>query len=1094
MLKPLSALLALIVLHTCVHAQSMRVKQYNYTTFATDRKIVPETLDQYSSATAKQHPEYGITPAHTQCINCVELIDSRTLNSRVYMDPQQPGHTYSQRSYFPLHYKKHADDVWHSIDERLRPANTPGVFIADRQPLVTKSDINRKSTSIASQGIEFEFNKNVSMYFVDGNNAQSATMPSDYSNYTAGDEGVFIKDVWNGIDMEQTFTLGEIKSTYIINEPLDIPITSGYMVIEDHISLPTGFTLAESQGTRTADGHYQGKYEVRNLNNQVLFTYNAPSYYDAKVWGIQGSYELIQNNNSYILRMLVPLSWINNPDNVYPLHIDPTVWGSEIQGSYISTGNQNANFAFTTMALGSCNYIMDSVKVDGKSRITNSYVELEYRLTYDPMCGTPALPAPFCTFSQVSMEVVSDDCNTSTGLLACNPAAPPFTGTCTTDSNTVNNANPILINAFQPNFLACMAPQCPDYYLDFTLKNRDSTCGDVCGYLCANGTMWQMTIEACRIEGTVAQNKTQICPGENVTYTATPSCGVPPYTYAWLNTITNTYDTTTTPVYNFTSQAPNSFFEVTCIITDACGVSTPPITTTLVDVNNAPAADAGPDQITCLGGAVQLGGNPTTDNGASITWTGSSAQVQSWLTSNSFPNPTTNIPAGTIDTFFYVVRTSNGGTCIRRDTVYVFSIDGPITNAGPDVNLCSGGTAVLGGTPSASPGFNIEWSGYGNPNVSPWLSGTNTANPTINIPAGTVDTLYYVIQVFNNQCSRRDTMAVFLPLPPLANAGADASLCEGGTATLGGTPAAGPGTTVVWSANSPTAESWLSSTTVQNPQAVVPVGTIGNYQYYLTVTDPNCTRIDTVLLSSYPNPVAVVDTNGPTLICSNTSVTLSVASSYSTYLWNNGATTQSTVISSAGNYFVVVTDANGCIDSSDVITVNTIPAPVVMVFPDTSINYGDSLQLYTDINLNAVDSFMWYPNVNISCLYCVNPMVAPEQDTYYGIYVYANGCPANDSALIKILLKNNYYLPNAFTPNGDGNNDDFYILTQRGVKVLEFQIFNRIGEKVHDGLFPWNGSYKGAPCPPGTYVYQVRMGLFGEDQGIFRKGSVTLIR
>ncbi len=121
-------------------------------------------------------------------------------------------------------------------------------------------------------------------------------------------------------------------------------------------------------------------------------------------------------------------------------------------------------------------------------------------------------------------------------------------------------------------------------------------------------------------------------------------------------------------------------------------------------------------------------------------------------------------------------------------------------------------------------------------------------------------------------------------------------------------------------------------------------------------------------------------------------------------------------------------------------------------------------------------------------------MVAPGEDTYYGIYVYANGCPANDSALIKIILKNNYYLPNAFTPNGDGNNDDFYILTQKGVKVIEFQIFNRIGEKVHDGLFPWNGNYKGAPCPPGTYVYQVRMGLFGEDQGIFRKGSVTLIR
>ena len=93
-----------------------------------------------------------------------------------------------------------------------------------------------------------------------------------------------------------------------------------------------------------------------------------------------------------------------------------------------------------------------------------------------------------------------------------------------------------------------------------------------------------------------------------------------------------------------------------------------------------------------------------------------------------------------------------------------------------------------------------------------------------------------------------------------------------------------------------------------------------------------------------------------------------------------------------------------------------------------------------------------------------------------------------------MLQQNNFYIPNAFTPNGDGNNDEFYIQAQSGVKVLLFQVFDRIGEKVHEGSFPWNGYYKGKACQPGVYVYLFRLGLFGDDQGILRKGSVTIIR
>jgi gliding motility-associated-like protein len=96
--------------------------------------------------------------------------------------------------------------------------------------------------------------------------------------------------------------------------------------------------------------------------------------------------------------------------------------------------------------------------------------------------------------------------------------------------------------------------------------------------------------------------------------------------------------------------------------------------------------------------------------------------------------------------------------------------------------------------------------------------------------------------------------------------------------------------------------------------------------------------------------------------------------------------------------------------------------------------------------------------------------------------------------LISVILPDNYYIPNAFTPNGDGVNDYFFLYGQSGVTVHSFKVFDRWGEKVYDGLFPWDGTYKGQLCQPGVYVYIFSIGLFGHLEDDHRKGSVTLIR
>ncbi|MFI4963470.1 MAG: T9SS type A sorting domain-containing protein, partial [Legionellales bacterium] len=390
------------------------------------------------------------------------------------------------------------------------------------QPVATKCDLNKKTTSLINGSYEFEFNKNLDAYFFDENSLYTKLEPGDYTHYTVGREGLMVTNMWTGINMVQIFSVGEIETKYVINSPLQLPLTKGYLVIEDHFSLPEGFTVEESiNGLRLDGGYFMGDYLVKNSEGDTIAICHKAVYVDAKAFGMPGKYKLIKAGNNYTLQTLVPVEWLTKTDNTYPLFIDPTwdVAGVTKLGDFRSGAGQSANLGFTSMSLGACNYHMD-VTVPGRSKLVAALVDLEYELTYDNTCGTPPLPPPYCTFSQVSQHVVCDTCHTTTGLLGCNPAAPPYTGTCTTDSNLVPGAHSISVMTTVPNYLACIPMDTSmnsNYVINFTLQNQDSICGDVCGYLCARGNIWQMTIEAqsCHSYIFLDEGDSLLAPDEN---------------------------------------------------------------------------------------------------------------------------------------------------------------------------------------------------------------------------------------------------------------------------------------------------------------------------------------------------------------------------------------------------------------------------------------------------------------------------------------------------------------------------------------------------------------------------------------------------
>jgi gliding motility-associated-like protein len=119
----------------------------------------------------------------------------------------------------------------------------------------------------------------------------------------------------------------------------------------------------------------------------------------------------------------------------------------------------------------------------------------------------------------------------------------------------------------------------------------------------------------------------------------------------------------------------------------------------------------------------------------------------------------------------------------------------------------------------------------------------------------------------------------------------------------------------------------------------------------------------------------------------------------------------------------------------------------------------------------------------------------------YDIILYAYnslGCVDTAKRAITVYQEEVLYAPNAFTPNGDGNNDYFEIFGKKdGWKQIQILIFDRWGEKVfesNDMNFKWDGVYKGELMQPGVYVYLLRIVYTNNHTDKLHKGSLTLIR
>ena len=198
-------------------------------------------------------------------------------------------------------------------------------------------------------------------------------------------------------------------------------------------------------------------------------------------------------------------------------------------------------------------------------------------------------------------------------------------------------------------------------------------------------------------------------------------------------------------------------------------------------------------------------------------------------------------------------------------------------------------------------------------------------------------------------------------------------------------------------------------------------------------------------------------------------------------------------------FYFTATDSDGCI-YEDSITVMNDGFDLMLnatASPDTIVN-GATSQL--EVTGNDLATFEWLPNSTLDDNMISNPIASPEETTEYTVVVGDNnGC--FDTIVVLVVVINLeceepfLFMPNAFSPNGDGENDVLYV-EGNTIDEMELVIYNRWGQKVFESFdksVGWDGYFDGELLEPDVYGYYLKINCFNGDE-FFKKGNINLIR
>jgi len=981
--------------------KGMKVIPYNYHTFsAKDPVAVNEA----------EHPEKDKLPYNAPCTSCREDIAQRTESSRVfYGTGSEEGKIYSQAGYTPLHMQR--NNRWISIDGRLKPAGN-GRYHAGDQHIPVTLDLLQGYTQLHNPEGSFIFNRNLELLWEKDGHTQSLGMAS-YSDYTAGEDGAMIKNLWPGIDMEIHTGLGNIKTNFILAQRPQQD--GGKLIIRDHTQLPAGWQMQ----------HNGSEISISNAQQQEEFSVSECIGYDNsdRNNGFQPFDYRIQGS---VLDILVPLDDIKAQHLVYPYTIDPLVNSSNTLAQASIIGSRYSLTCFSSY----CSYYLNV-----PSPANAGIVDILWSFNYQAS-------GFLCYMSDGAITIHSGACNSPNAAgfyWFCNAAG---SGTCTGSNISVYN-----------HLGGCMpAASCTPQSVPFEMRfYRCWSVGTGCNNSCISAASpWTMTLVGRTVEvASVTANgaaSTTICQGTSATLNGSGNYGIGPYTYTWnpgglsgasvnvspattttytlsvtdacSQTVTQNVTVNVTPApaapviasnspvcagqtLNLTSNTgtnlywtgPNSFASSlqNPVIAPATALNsgtysayvvsggcTSVVASINVVVNPVPAVPvAGSNSPVCTGQALNLSSNV-----AGVVWSGPNAF------SSTLQNPVIN-PAAAANGGTYSVYAVSVGCTSATATVNVVVNTTPATPVlGSNSPICAGQTLNL----TSTVGAGINWSG---PNGFT----STTQNPSIPSATTAATGTYSAYTAASGCTSATATVNVTVnPIPPVPVLGSNSPICAGQTLNLTSTVGAG----INWSG-----PNGFTSTT-QNPS--IPSATTaasGTYSAYTAASGcTSATATINVVVNPLPvNPVAA--SNSP--ICAGQALNLtSTAASGNNWSGPNGFTSTlqnpsipAATTAAAGTYSLY-TVASGCTSGTVSINVTVTPLPATPVAGSNSpLCTGQTLNLTS----NSAAGNNWSgPNGFSSVLQnpSVTSVTAAAAGTY-SLYTVAAGC-TSASTTVNVVI------------------------------------------------------------------------------------------
>lgn len=513
------------------------------------------------------------------------------------------------------------------------------------------------------------------------------------------------------------------------------------------------------------------------------------------------------------------------------------------------------------------------------------------------------------------------------------------------------------------------------------------------------------------------------------------------------------------------------------------------------NVNNPDAEANFADDLTCIVSSVILDGEGSSQgNNYSYLWSTTDGNI---MIGNQSLNPTVNEPGN-----YSILVTDLINGCTSTDIVNVDLNDTPPNAliANPGELTCIESTVFLDATDSDT-GNNFEYQWFTTSgNI---VNGATTLSPEVNAIG-----IYNLVVTNNiNGCTEDAQITVTQDIePPIAEAGNTfvKSCVEDIEFLAGNGSANGAPVSYLWDTGNGNIVAAINT-------ASPGINAAGVYNLVVTNLVNGCTDSDAVTITE-DAPLADRLVNQPLCFGDNGALAITnVVGGATPYLYSiDGGENYYTQTAfdnlTPGIYNTVVIDDKGCTHEESV-EVDQPEEVNVAIEPEIHLDFGDSYQIQTLVSIpeSEIGQISWTPtNGTLSCEDCLDPIATPLTTTLYKVTVVdKNGCEDTAPILFRVNKQGGIYVPNAFSPNGDGTNDVIMIFAKEGTvrKINSFLVFSRWGETVYqyynfepnNPAYGWDGAFREDLMNPAVFAWFAEVEFIDGEVRHF-EGDVTLVR